>query len=97
MKKVPGYDPLRRPFVLFKDGDYVSLFNTRLMKLLPLVRSKYDMEPLNVHNLTVTNYTGLDRKHTLSPINLKNVKLQQPQDTQEDKDVVIFYTLEYEK
>jgi hypothetical protein len=93
---VPGYDPLHRPFVLFKDGDYVSLFNTRLMKLLPLVRSKYDMDPLNVHNLSVTNYTGLDRKYTQSPINLKNVKLQ-PQDNQEDNDVVLFYSLEYQK
>ncbi len=66
MKKVPGYDPQHRPYVLFKDGDYVSLFNTRLMKLLPLVRSKYDTDPLNVHNLWVTNNTVLDRKNTES-------------------------------
>ena len=77
MKKVPGYDPKDRPYVLFKDGDYVSLFNTRLMKLLPLVRSKYDTFPLNVHNLGVMNYTGLDRKNAQSSLNITNVKLQQ--------------------
>jgi hypothetical protein len=77
MKKVPGYDPQHRPYVLFKDSDYISLFNTRLMKLLPLVRSKYDMDPLNVHNLSVTNYTKQDKRHNKEqPINLKNQKLQ---------------------
>ena len=77
MKKVPDYDPQHRPYVLFKDSDYISLFNTRLMKLLPLVRSKYDMNPLNVHNLSVTNYTKHDKRlDREQPINLKNQKLQ---------------------
>ena len=97
MKKVPGYDPLHRPYVLFKDSDYVSLFNTKLMKLLPLVRSKYDTDPLNVHNLWVTNYSGIDRKNS-EAINITSVRdHQQPQETQVPTDVVIFYTLEYEK
>jgi len=77
MKKVPDYDPQHRPYVLFKDSDYISLFNTRLMKLLPLVRSKYDMNPLNVHNLSVTNYTKHDKRQDREqPINLNNQKLQ---------------------
>ena len=63
MKKVPNYDPQHLPYVLLKDCNYVYLFNTRLMKILPLVRSKYDMKPLNSHNLFVKNYTRLDRKH----------------------------------
>ena len=69
MKKVPDYDAQKRPYVLIKDSEYVSLFNTRLMKLLPLVRSKYDIDPLKVHNLFVTNYTDLEKKPMQSPSN----------------------------
>ncbi len=53
MKKVPGFDPEKRPYVILKDLRFISLLNIKLMKLLPLVRSPYDMDPINMHNLAI--------------------------------------------
>ena len=68
MKRIPGYNPETRPFVFLKDQEYVSLLNTKHMKLLPLIRSKYEMDPINMHNMDVVNY------NEDSSLNIMNVK-----------------------
>ena len=53
MKKMPGYDHETNPYILIKDESYVSMINTKTMKVLPLVCSPYKMSPINIHNLGV--------------------------------------------
>jgi len=50
MIKVPGYNFDTRPYVLLKDSRFISLIDVFSLKVIPLIRSPYEGEPMSIHN-----------------------------------------------
>jgi hypothetical protein len=52
--KCPGFDLERRPYVFLKDKNYISVINVRTYKILPLIKSFFEVDMIRSCNFEVT-------------------------------------------
>ncbi len=60
MIKVPGFDPLTKPYVFLKDRTHISIIDIKLGKICPLINSPLELDMLRMHNFAVEEYISSD-------------------------------------
>jgi hypothetical protein len=60
MFKHPNYDLEKCPYIFLKDNKFVSIIDVKNRRVLPIVRSAFEMEQLNVNNMKINIYDYID-------------------------------------
>jgi hypothetical protein len=67
MIKHPNYDLEKCPYIFLKDCKFVSIIDVKARRVLPIIRSSYEMEQLNVNNMKINIYDYIDPKSLIKP------------------------------
>jgi hypothetical protein len=82
MIKHPYYDAESYPYIFLKDNKFISIIDIKNRKVLPLVRSQFDMEQLNINNMAIRVMDDLNRSVSQS-FNFRNMLKEENKNNQE--------------